>query len=103
MSFRRQIPRLVTLGYDAVGLVRALAEQSDPPFDWGLLTQSGGFIGIDGIYRFPVRRKGAGIVKGAIAERGLAVIEIKRRQRQIVSKAPEEFTAAERAIEQVER
>ncbi len=102
-EFRRQIPRLVTLGYDGVGLARALAEQSDPPFKWEQITQPGGFIGIDGIYRFPIRRKGETLIKGAIAERGLAVIEIKRRQRQIVSEAPEEFTIEDSSIEQVAR
>ena len=94
-EFRRPIPRLVTLGYDGVGLARTLAEQSDPPFEWAQITQAGGFVGIDGIYRFPKTRRstldGETIIKGAVAERGLAVLEIKRRGREIVSEAPEEF------------
>ncbi len=86
-EFRRPIPRLATLGYDAVLLARALAQQSDPPFEGEQITQSDGFAGIDGIYRFPADSK------GAIAERALAVLEIKRRRREVVSEALKEFTS----------
>ena len=88
-QYRRGLPpRLATLGYDAVGLALTLAQQGDPPFEYEQLTQEGGFVGIDGIYRFPKNDDGA---KGAIAQRGLAVIEIKRKEREIISNAPTYF------------
>lgn len=95
-QYRRPTKRLATLGYDAVGFVSALAAQSDPPFEYNQITQSEGFVGVDGIFRFTKDfsnniGKNKKLIKGAVAQRGLAVIEIRRRTREIIAKAPDEF------------
>lgn len=92
-QYRRPVKRLATLGYDAVGFVSTLAIQSDPPFEHGQIIQKDGFAGVDGIFRFTETNIGKNKkpIKGGIAQRGLAVIEIKRRFREIISQAPDEF------------
>jgi branched-chain amino acid transport system substrate-binding protein len=66
--------RLATLAYDATALAAALARAAGPEaaaagalYDRAALTQTDGFAGIDGIFRF--RQDG-------IVERGLAVMEL---------------------------
>ncbi len=95
-QYRRQPRRLATLGYDVIGLVRALASQSDPPFTYEQLTQPDGFAGIDGIFRFRknLKNKQGKRLRGSVAQRGLAVIEIKRRHRDVVTPAPNSFDAS---------
>lgn len=92
-QFQRRPKRLATLGYDAIGFVLALTSQSDPPFSYEQITQREGFAGIDGIFRFNSNFTGQDgkPVRGAIAQRGLAVIEISRRSRNVVVDAPQSF------------
>ena len=76
--------RTATLAYDAVALVAALVKTQGPQrFSEQILTNSSGFAGIDGIFRF--RSDGT-------SERGLAVMKVAPGGAQVVSPAPKSFT-----------
>ncbi|MFM2129719.1 MAG: hypothetical protein RL477_1265, partial [Pseudomonadota bacterium] len=96
-------PRLAALAYDATALaavlVRARAEASRVaaaaargappppvaaanPFTAEALTAPNGFSGVDGIFR---------LLPSGLAERGLAVIEVRSRRFAVVSPAPTTF------------
>jgi ABC-type sugar transport system substrate-binding protein len=78
--------RTATLSYDAVALVAALVKtQGANPFNQQILTNSSGFAGIDGIFRF--RPDGTN-------ERGLAVLRVGPTGGQVASPAPRSFGAA---------
>jgi branched-chain amino acid transport system substrate-binding protein len=75
--------RTATLAYDAVALVAALVKTQGPQrFSEQVLTNSSGFAGIDGIFRF--RPDGTN-------ERGLAVLRVGATGGQVVSRAPRSF------------
>lgn len=79
--------RLATLAYDAAALAVVLSAQGveqgrDNPFDPVILSQPGGFAGRDGIFRF--QSDGA-------AERGLAVLQVDRREVKVIDPAPKTF------------
>ena len=75
--------RTATLAYDAVALVAALVKtQGQQRFSEQVLTNSSGFAGIDGIFRF--RPDGTN-------ERGLAVLRVTPSGGQVVSPAPKSF------------
>jgi branched-chain amino acid transport system substrate-binding protein len=75
--------RTVTLAYDAVALVAALVKTQGPQrFSEAVLTNSSGFAGIDGIFRF--RADGTN-------QRGLAVLRVGPTGGQVVSPAPRSF------------
>jgi branched-chain amino acid transport system substrate-binding protein len=75
--------RTATLAYDAVALVAALVKTQGPQrFSEAVLTNSSGFAGIDGIFRF--RPDGSN-------ERGLAVLRVGATGGQVVSPAPRSF------------
>lgn len=77
-------PRLATLAYDATALAVALTRAPEgADFSPDALTNPNGFLGLDGIFRL----KGDGRV-----ERGLAVIEIHKAGRTIVSPEPQSFS-----------
>ena len=76
--------RIATLSYDAVSLVAALAHgQPGQRFSIDTLTNSSGFNGADGVFRF--RQDGAN-------ERGLAVLQIANDVTTVLSPAPRSFT-----------
>ena len=77
-------PRIATLGYDAVLLTLNVARdwQSGQPFPVGELDQDGGFLGIDGAFRF--NRIGIG-------ERVVEVREVRDGSVAVVSEAPAGF------------
>ncbi len=76
--------RIATLSYDAVSLVAALAHgQPGQRFSGDTLTNSSGFNGADGVFRF--RQDGAN-------ERGLAVLQIANDATTVLSPAPRSFT-----------
>lgn len=80
-------PRIASLGYDAAALASVLAnrgaELGDPSvFDVEGLTQASGFSGIDGIFRF---------MPTGEAQRGLAVLEMRRGGFRLLSPAPQSF------------
>ena len=76
--------RTATLSYDAVALVAALVKtQGQQRFSEQILTNTSGFAGIDGIFRF--RSDGT-------SERGLAVMKVAPGGGQPVSPAPKSFT-----------
>jgi branched-chain amino acid transport system substrate-binding protein len=75
--------RTATLAYDAVALVAALVKtQGAQRFSEQVLTNSSGFAGIDGVFRF--RADGTN-------ERGLAVLRVTPSGGQVVSPAPRTF------------
>jgi ABC-type branched-subunit amino acid transport system substrate-binding protein len=75
--------RTATLSYDAVALVAALVKtQGAQRFTEQILTNSSGFAGIDGVFRF--RPDGTN-------ERGLAVLRVAPGGGQVVSPAPKSF------------
>lgn len=76
--------RTATLAYDAVALVAALVKtQGQQRFSEQILTNSSGFAGIDGVFRF--RTDG-------LSERGLAVMQVAPGGGRPVSPAPKSFT-----------
>ena len=64
-----QAPPLISaLAYDAVALAARLSQiNSNPTYDWQMLTNPSGFAGITGIFRF---------TPDGLVERGLAVMEV---------------------------
>ena len=92
--FADQPPRIATLAYDAMGLVIHIAGQQSILMDetenvsskhWfgaDYITQSAGFSGLDGLFRFH---------KNGLNERGLAVLEITSRGFRVKDPAPTSF------------
>jgi hypothetical protein len=77
--------RTATLSYDAVALIAALVKtQGTQRFTGQVLTNSSGFAGIDGVFRF--RADGTN-------ERGLAVMRVAPGGPQAVSPAPTSFAS----------
>jgi hypothetical protein len=75
--------RTATLAYDAVALVAALVKTQGPArFSEQVLTNSSGFAGIDGVFRFH---------SDGTSERGLAVLRVTPQGGQVVSPAPKSF------------
>jgi len=86
-SFGTPPPRIATLSYDATALAAVLAQQAglagrEVDFSPGILTQSSGFAGIDGIFRF--------LPTGEV-ERGLAMLEVDRDGFIVLDSAPGSF------------
>lgn len=86
-SYNYTPPRLTTLAYDATALAAILAKQGlaqgdKPAFDTTSISNPNGFSGIDGIFRFR---------PDATAERGLAILEIKRGRIVVIDPAPKTF------------
>lgn len=79
-------PRVASLAYDATALAAVLSRAAERPYftDKSLRNQNG-FAGIDGIFRFD---------EEGIAQRGLAVLEIRQKDFEVISKAPESFQEA---------
>ncbi|MBH1944375.1 penicillin-binding protein activator [Erythrobacter sp. YJ-T3-07] len=77
--------RIATLGYDGVLLALRVAGngwQPGRPFPTGQLTDAGGFLGLDGAFRFST---------DGTAQRALEVREVRDGQVVVVSPAPESF------------
>jgi ABC-type branched-subunit amino acid transport system substrate-binding protein len=85
VRFKQDPVRTATLAYDAVALIAALVKtQTDPQqrFSAAVLTNSSGFSGIDGLFRF--RPDGTN-------DRGLAVLRVAPSGPQPISPAPRSF------------
>ena len=81
--YNQEPVRTATLSYDAVALVAALVKtQGTQRFTDQVLTNSSGFAGIDGVFRF--RPDGTN-------DRGLAVLRVAPGGPQVVSPAPKTF------------
>jgi ABC-type branched-subunit amino acid transport system substrate-binding protein len=77
--------RTATLAYDGVALVAALAKtQGAQRFSEAVLTNSSGFAGIDGVFRF--RDDGTN-------QRGLSVLRVTPSGAQVIGPAPRTFAA----------
>jgi branched-chain amino acid transport system substrate-binding protein len=75
--------RTATLAYDAVALVAALVKTQGPQrFSEQILTNSSGFAGIDGIFRFH---------SDGTNERGLSVLRVAPSGGQVIGPAPKSF------------
>jgi ABC-type branched-subunit amino acid transport system substrate-binding protein len=84
--YKQEPVRTATLAYDAVALIAALAKtQGAQRFSPAVLTNSSGFTGIDGLFRF--RQDGTN-------ERGLAVLRVTPTGTQVVSQPPKSFGAS---------
>ncbi|HEY1362251.1 MAG TPA: penicillin-binding protein activator [Xanthobacteraceae bacterium] len=84
--FGQDPARTASLAYDAVALVAALVKtQGKQRFAESVLTNSSGFTGIDGLFRF--RPNGSN-------QRGLAVLRVSPTGGQIVSAPPKSFTGS---------
>jgi ABC-type branched-subunit amino acid transport system substrate-binding protein len=84
-KYRNEPVRTATLAYDAVALVAALARtQGGQRFTAEVLTNSSGFAGIDGLFRF--RADGTN-------ERGLAVMRVESSGSVAVAGSPKSFGA----------
>lgn len=80
-------PRLSTLSYDATALaailaIKGLRETGRPAYDIQSIMNPNGFAGLDGIFRFRTDR---------LVERGLAIMEIKDGQVNVIDPAPNTF------------
>jgi ABC-type branched-subunit amino acid transport system substrate-binding protein len=82
--FGSQPARIATLGYDAVLLTLRVARDWKPgkPFPTADLLDSGGFLGLDGPFRF---------TRGGVIERALEVREVEKGTVKVVSPAPTKF------------
>lgn len=81
--YGRYPPRLATMAYDATALAAVLARSpGGADFSVAALTAANGFAGLDGIFRFK---------SNGVAERGLAVLEMRRNRFRVMSPAPEFF------------
>jgi branched-chain amino acid transport system substrate-binding protein len=78
--------RTATLSYDAVALVSALAKREGPQrFSAETLTNSSGFAGIDGVFRF--RPDGTN-------QRALAVLRVGPQGGSVIAPAPRSFSGS---------
>ncbi len=85
-KFNSDPTRIATLAYDAVSLAAALARtQGSQRYSEGVLTNSSGFNGADGVFRF--RADGQN-------DRGLSILQINNGTTQVVSPAPRSFASA---------
>ena len=81
--YGRYPPHLATLAYDAAALAAVLARSpGGPDFSVAALAAPNGFAGLDGIFRFE---------SNGVAERGLAVLEMRRSRPRVMSPAPDSF------------
>lgn len=80
-TYGAKAPRLASLAYDATALAIVLA-RSGRGYSRASILSPSGFAGIDGIFRFNAQ---------GMAERGLAVIEIRNGSLVTISDAPQHF------------
>ena len=79
-AFSTQPHRLTTLAYDALAVSIVLArEKNANPFAVAQITQSSGFVGRDGIFRFGI---------DGLVERGLAVLRVGKKHPTTISPSP---------------
>lgn len=85
-TFGAEPPRIATLAYDAVSLAAALARQPQGQrFTEATLTNSSGFNGVDGIFRFTAN---------GLNQRGLAIHEVQSGGgSKVIAAAPKSFAA----------
>ena len=80
-TFGAKPNRFASMAYDAIALAATLAERARPkrnPFSRRALTDPDGFLGADGIFRFG---------ENGLIERGLAVLEVRRKGFRVVDPA----------------
>ena len=80
-TYGAQAPRLASLAYDATALTVVLSKSGNG-FGRNALTNSNGFSGIDGIFRFN---------QSNVTDRGLAILEISNGAANVIKEAPQRF------------
>lgn len=81
--FGYEPPRLATLAYDAMALAAVLARGgAERPYTTEALTLPSGYAGRDGIFR---------LTPEGVTERGLAVLQVRRKGAQVIDPAPTSF------------
>ena len=84
--YGQKAPRRATLAYDATLLAVLLAKKKGgADYSAPALTNPSGYLGSDGIFR---------LLANGRAERGLAVMQIRRHGAEVISVAPKTFQAA---------
>ena len=84
-TFDSPPPRLATIAYDAAALAAVLAQvETGPDFSAATLTTPSGFEGRDGIFRF---------LPSGVAQRGLAVLQVRKKDARVIHPAPATFEA----------
>ncbi|HTZ34950.1 MAG TPA: penicillin-binding protein activator, partial [Stellaceae bacterium] len=82
-AYGHPAPRLASLAFDAAALAAVLAKSDAPdPFSAGAISNSSGFTGVDGLFRFG---------PNGLVQRGLAVLEVEPGGDKVVSPAPQSF------------
>ena len=84
-AFKAKPDRFASMAYDAIALAAALADRARPkrnPFTRRALTDPNGFLGADGIFRFG---------ENGLIERGLAVLEVRRKGFRVIEPARTSF------------
>jgi len=82
-TYGKSSPRLATLAYDVTALISVLARvEGGPDFSRDRLVTASGFEGRDGIFRF---------LPSGVAERGLAVMQVRKKDVGVISPAPTTF------------
>ncbi len=85
-AFGQRPPRLATLAYDATALAVVLSQgEGGPDYSLTALTDSNGFLGVDGIFR---------LLPEGVAERAFTIHEVTRKGASERRSAPQSFTAA---------
>lgn len=85
-TFGRPPPRLATLAYDATALAVILSQgETGPDYSVAALTDSNGFLGVDGIFR---------LLPDGVAERAFTIHEVTRNGVNSRRSAPQSFTPA---------
>ena len=83
-AFTRRPPRLASLGYDAMLLAVALTYgEGGTDYSPAALTDANGFAGVDGIFR---------LLADGTNQRGLAIMEVREMDVQVIDPAPTSFT-----------
>ncbi len=86
-TFNYKPHKLASLAYDGIALAATVARLSDgSDFSHDLLLNRGGFMGVDGIFRF---------TKEGLTERGLEIMQINNGRFETISPAPTRFYEAQ--------
>ncbi|MGV1013572.1 MAG: penicillin-binding protein activator [Methyloceanibacter sp.] len=79
-------PRIASLAYDAVSLAVSLSQYPrGERYSMSQLTRSSGFAGVDGLFR---------LLPNGMAERGLAILEVREGGPRVIDPAPSAFSTA---------
>jgi ABC-type branched-subunit amino acid transport system substrate-binding protein len=85
-AFGRPPARLASLAYDSTALAAILAQDGgDPRFSFEALTNTNGFLGVDGLFR---------LEPNGVAQRKFAILEVRKAGVQMIQAPPTSFVPA---------